>query len=464
MRERHSQRSLICFLSLSALLTWGPSALADGAKGDDAAADIQAENTGRTERIDRTPTRETVDRADDPFDVRADIEAKQNRYVPAVFPFAGGNSDVGVQLGVAGNVTRFQGQSRPYAWALNGVLTTSIKPADTGGIVLAQHDYVLRFVAPDMLEHRVKLDLITEFVRTIDAGYWGIGNATSAPFPPGKDAFGRTFQYLRTEARERMILRLTTGTPLDVVVGGILRYETPEVYAGSKLAVDVVGADAHGNSVLGRTPMALAGGALGIMVDTRDTQFVTRRGVFYQVGAGVTTGSAEGVRYGQLSAVLAHYVSLSRTFTFASRFIGSFEFGDVPFYDLQQGGVFEPQYMLGGANGVRGVPQGRYAGRVKVLSNLELRATPLSPFVLFRRPFLVGSTLFVDAGRAFADYRNDPIADGRTLAPKLGAGAGIFAFWGSSALFRVEVAYSPDAVSQNPNLPVGIYVADGLMF
>jgi hypothetical protein len=157
-------------------------------------------------------------------------------------------------------------------------------------------------------------------------------------------------------------------------------------------------------------------------------------------------------------------VSLSRAFTFASRFVGSFMFGDVPFYDLQQGGVFEPQYMIGGVNGVRGVPQGRYAGHVKVVSNTEVRITPLNPFTLFSQPLLFGSTLFVDAGRTFADYRPDPAVDGHTLAPKFGVGGGLFVFWGSSALFRIEVAYSPDAVSQNPNLPVGIYVADGLMF
>jgi hypothetical protein len=90
--------------------------------------------------------------------------------------------------------------------------------------------------------------------------------------------------------------------------------------------------------------------------------------------------------------------------------------------------------------------------------------TPVRPFTVLSRPFLVGTTTFFDAGRAFADYRPDPILDGNKLDPKFGVGVGIFAFWGSSALFRVEVAYSPDAVSENPHLPIGIYVADGLMF
>jgi hypothetical protein len=31
-------------------------------------------------------------------------------------------------------------------------------------------------------------------------------------------------------------------------------------------------------------------------------------------------------------------------------------------------------------------------------------------------------------------------------------------------MLRIEAAYSPDAVSENPTLPVGIYVEDGTMF
>jgi len=215
--------------------------------------------------------------------------------------------------------------------------------------------------------------------------------------------------------------------------------------------------------VRGGVPMTLAGVSAGLIYDTRDTEFITRRGGFYQLGGGVTVGSEEKVRYGSASAVIANYLSLSRAFTIASRIVASLQFGEVPFYDLQQGGNFEPQYLIGGANGVRGVPLGRYAGPIKAVSNTELRTTPLRPFTLFSRPFLVGATTFVDIGRVFADYRPESL-DGKSIGIKYGVGGGIFALWGSSALFRVEIAYSPDAVSENPNLPIGIYVADGLMF
>jgi hypothetical protein len=47
---------------------------------------------------------------------------------------------------------------------------------------------------------------------------------------------------------------------------------------------------------------------------------------------------------------------------------------------------------------------------------------------------------------------------------KYGVGGGLFLQWGEAAIFRVEVAYSPDAVAENPDFPVGLYVSDGLMF
>lgn len=36
--------------------------------------------------------------------------------------------------------------------------------------------------------------------------------------------------------------------------------------------------------------------------------------------------------------------------------------------------------------------------------------------------------------------------------------------WGDGALFRAEVAFSPDAIEARPDFPLGIYLADGVMF
>ena len=72
--------------------------------------------------------------------------------------------------------------------------------------------------------------------------------------------------------------------------------------------------------------------------------------------------------------------------------------------------------------------------------------------------------MFFDAGRVWSDYHAISPADGTSLGLKYGVGGGVFLQWGEAAIFRVEVAYSPDAESENPGFPLGIYVSDGLMF
>jgi hypothetical protein len=382
------------------------------------------------------------------------------RYELAGFPIVGGNSDIGVQFGGAVTYTRFFDTARPYLWNIDLLLSASVKN-DAGGLRMVQQSHVLRLDAPDLLGGRLRLDTRASFQRTINAGYYGLGNDASpeADRLAAQPGLGRLFQYIQQEGRVRGIARVHTGTPFDLALGGNLRVETPDTYGGSTLADDVAS-----GAVVGGRPAVLATLSAGTMVDTRDSEFITRTGIFYQIGASATVGSAEQVAYGELAAVLAHYAPLGGPFIFASRFVGSFQVGRVPFYDLLQGGVFEPQYLFGGETGIRGVPNGRYSGRVKIVTNTEIRATPFPRFELLGQRFRIGTTTFFDAGRVWEDYAVISRQDGTSLGLKYGVGGGLFLQWGEAAIFRVEAAYSPDAVAENPGFPIGIYVADGLMF
>jgi hypothetical protein len=376
------------------------------------------------------------------------------RYELAGFPILGGNTDIGFQFGVAGTLTRFYDQAFPYFWNIDLLLSASIK--DTGGLRLAQQSHVLRLDAPDLFSGRLRLDTRVSFQRTINAGYYGIGNAAFTKASP---------EYIQEEGRVRMIGRTHTNVSGIDFAGAVnFRYEAPGVKSGTKLAQDLAGGQPGIPVPIGNLDAFLAGIGGGVMYDTRDSEFVTRRGVFYQLGAGATVGTSQQVAYGEAAMVLAHYAPLVGPFLFASRFVLSFQFGRVPFYDLAQGGVFEPQYLLGGETGVRGVPQGRYAGRVKVLSNLEVRSLPFPSFKLLGERFRIGTSTFFDAGRVWSDYATISRADGAKLGLKYGIGGGLFLQWGEAAIFRIEAAYSPDAVAENPGLPLGIYVSDGLMF
>ncbi len=401
----------------------------------------------------------------EPFDVgaRHDVALEPRRYELAGFPVLGGNSDIGLQFGAALTYTRFFDTASPYLWNIDLLLSGSVKD-DQNGFRLVQQSHVLRFDAPDLLEGRLRLDTRGSFQRTINAGYYGVGNASQAGPSIGQSTLGRRYQYVQDEGRVRTIARWHAAPPVDVALGTNLRYEAPEVYGGSKLSEDSSTASGGQAPVAGAQAALVASIAAGIMVDTRDSEFVTRKGFFYQLGTSAVVSSSESVGYGEASAVLSHYAPLGNALIFASRFVASFQFGRVPFYNLQQGGVFEPQGLLGGETGVRGVPQGRYAGRAKMIANTEIRATPFRRFQVLGQRMRVGTTAFVDVGRVWSDYAAVSPADGYSLSLKYGVGGGLFLQWGEAAIFRFEVAYSPDAVSENPGFPVGLYVSDGLMF
>jgi hypothetical protein len=402
--------------------------------------------------------------APQPATSSAEGKLPPRRYELAGFPIIGGNSDIGVQFGGAATYTRFYDETFPYLWNIDLLLSASVKD-DTEGFRLVQQSHVLRFDAPDLLGGRLRLDTRGSFQRTINAGFYGVGDATTAGLLPGQTTIGQSYQYTQLEGRVRSIARVHTGTPFDLALGANLRIEAPTTYAGSLLAQDVAATDASGRTILPGGQTALLGGlAAGVIIDNRDSEFITRRGFFYQLGVGATVGSAEQVSYGEVSAVLAHFAPIGGPFIFASRFVASLQVGRVPFYDLQQGGVFESQYLFGGEQGVRGVPNGRYAGRAKLVSNTEIRGTPFPRFKLLGQRLLIGLTTFFDVGRVWSDYTVISAADGNNIDLKFGVGAGTFLQWGEAAIFRVEAAYSPDAVSENPGFPLGIYVSDGLMF
>jgi hypothetical protein len=385
--------------------------------------------------------------------------ATLRRYELAGFPIIGGNSDIGFQFGGAATLTRFYDRAFPYLWNADLLLSASLK--DVNGLRLVQQSHVLRLDAPDLLNGRLRVDTRANFQHTINSGYYGIGNLTSVdPTSVGKSYYW----YTNDESRVRVLSRIHMGHSIDIALGTILRYEAPENYPGSRLEQDLAGPHGSPTTAVGGNSMFLAGIGAGMMMDTRDSEFVTRRGIFYQIGVGATVGSADGVAYGNASAILSNYAPIGPLFVFASRFIASFQFGRVPFYDLAQAGTFEPQYLLGSESGVRGVPEGRYRGPIMMATNFEIRGTPFPRFRLFGERFRIGTTTFFDAGRSWSDYSVISPADGNLVGLRFGVGGGAFLQWGEAAIFRLEVAYSPDAVSENPNLPIGIYVADGMMF
>jgi hypothetical protein len=378
-------------------------------------------------------------------------------------PILGGNTDIGFQIGVAATFTRVSPHYTPYRWKIDGLVSASIKDGPRGPEA-AQQSHDLRIDVPRALGGKIRIMPAVFYERTVNAGYFGVGNATQA-LPNSDGTFGSRYQYIHREVRARVNMRTPIGGAHSVMYGLTLRNVHPTSYAGSRLDLDSRRVDEEGEPYirgLGSMNHVILSG--GLIRDTRDNEITPRSGGFdqYAFRVGGATPTRDRVGYGGLNLILRRYIPLGGGFVFAVRGLVDALAGNVAFYDLSQGGAFIPLDLPGGAQGVRGVPNGRYQGLIKIVGNVELRMTHLR-FRLFGDDFRVGNNIFFDTGRVFAKYGPDD-RDGKGLGLKYGVGAGVFVVWGTAAVFRVEFAYSPDAVSVNPNFPIGVYAADGQMF
>jgi hypothetical protein len=386
-------------------------------------------------------------------------------------PIVGGNTDIGFQMGLAGTLARVGPRWQPYRWKIDGLVSASVKGGPRGTEVVQQsHD--IRIDVPRALSGRLRIMPAVFFERTVNAGYFGIGNAAPA-VANSEGVFGNRYQYVHQEVRARVNLRSALEGPYSIMYGLTLRHVAPEAYPGSKLDLDSRLLERGGDPLTARDGDPLIRGlnplghgilSGGLIYDTRDNEITPNKGAFdqYAMRAGVAIPTREDVRYLGVNWILRRYVPLGRSFVLAGRAFADLLFGNVAFYDLSQGGAFTPLDMPGGAQGIRGVPNGRYQGLVKLVGNVELRVTHLH-FRLFGDDFKIGNNVFFDTGRVFASYSADD-RDGKGVGLKYGVGGGMFVVWGTAAVFRIEIAYSPDASAANPGFPFGIYAADGQMF
>jgi outer membrane protein assembly factor BamA len=380
----------------------------------------------------------------------------------AGFPIIGGSSDIGFQFGLVATISRFQDDIRPYRWNLDVFLSAAVKPGSGFTQEVAQSNIDI----PGLYGGKLRLNPQISYTQTNNLGYFGLGNASSADVPSTAAADPKLyFQSIQHEVLFRAQARVNLGLPFDLVPLFVYRYEDPSAYTGSKLETDAMapGSD-EAPDALGLRPLSLVSIGGGIVFDTRDNEQFPHRGHYHQFGIKFVEGVpfTADVRYGQDSSVFAWFVPLGGSLVFASRALLDLQFGNVPFYDLFTGGPFKTQYMIGGSAGIRGVPIGRYLGRIKVIVNEELRAM-LWHFRVFGQPFHIGTGVFFDTGRLWLDYSFKAPQDGSFPGLKWGTGVGGYLIWGQAAVFRIEVAYSPSATAFG-GWPIAVYLQDNMMF
>jgi hypothetical protein len=390
----------------------------------------------------------------------------RRRYEPAGFPIIAGSSDTGFQFGLVATLSWFANGVKPYAWNMDLLATMSIKGKENGGsgIEIAQEGLQWNIDWPGLFGGNVRLNPQTSYTRTINVGYFGLGNASSAVKPAGVKDPNRYHEFIEDVLYQRVLARIDVVPPFGVLASMQVRYVDPETYPGSKLVADEQVLGTSGAPVLyAQRPLTLLSGGVGLFYDSRDNEIYTHSGMYHQIGIRYEQGIPLGdsVRYGEAGAILTGFLPLGESYVLAGRLWADQQFGHVPFFDLLVAGPFQLKEAPGGSSGVRGVPIGRYLGPTKIIGNVELRGLP-AHFIIAKQRIRLGGDLFIDAGRIWSAPAFS-LLDGNGIGLKYGVGGGGYILWGQAAIFRIEVAYSPDATATG-GLPVGIYVEDGTMF
>jgi outer membrane protein assembly factor BamA len=368
----------------------------------------------------------------------------------------GGTTDIGVGAGGFAGVTRVRQGYEPYVWNLESAGLVTFKPSEGSGIFVPYQDLYMQLGVPRLFGSASELRVRASYTSESTLRYYGVGDSSSdAP------SAGRTssyFSYARTHPSLLLDLRLPVVAHVVAHVGARYTHNWLDVPAGSKLADDMRSAEPAVRSLLGPTRShAVALFAYGVQWDDRDSEVSPHRGSLDEAAVRLSPGGAGSFpyRYGEATIDARLYVPLgSRRLTLALRTVGDVLFGDPPFYALPR---VDDDYAVGGLNGVRGVPAGRYLGKAKVFGSAEVRAD-ITEFRALARGMLFGLAAFFDAGRVWADTAPHPELDGTGLGLKYGVGGGVRLQSGKAFVLRGDIAWSPDA------RPLGAYFAIGQTF
>ncbi|MGI5865481.1 MAG: Omp85 family outer membrane protein [Myxococcales bacterium] len=317
------------------------------------------------------------------------LEREAERSVDTlVVPLASFNSDDKLGFGLAGGAYVYGGGRRPYAHAFAGQVFMT-----TGGV----QSHFLRYDGPQFLGSGVRLEGRLDYRREKFAPYFGPGN-NSAPDFEGEERSG-LYTYERLNAGGWVRVRIgTPGAVPQPYVGYSFRFTSVRPHEGSLLEQQrPLGVEG------GRTGQVL----VGIVRDTRDDESDPSRGGSQELALRIgSRATGSDYDYGQATLTVRHFVPLGRWLVLGGRVAGDWLFGDVPFYEWPNLGGLLGAEGIGGISSVRGIARHRYTGTLKLLANVELRATLAEPRILGRR-IKVGGVLFADAGRAWFEESYD---------------------------------------------------------
>ncbi|HET8624071.1 MAG TPA: hypothetical protein VFM14_10950 [Gemmatimonadales bacterium] len=270
-------------------------------------------------------------------------------------------------------------------------------------------------------------------VREARFGFYGLGNATvkdEALEGPDNKLFYRVRR--RTYRVNAEITRQLAG-PLHAALLGELvsaRFTAPDDQPS--LFGQTYGPELDNQDASAR---------LALVVDTRDNEYNTQRGLLLETGLQVATG---GGNYERVYGIARGWLTPREGTTLAARLAGSQLYG-APTLDARFiiPGWERPVLVLGGNFSHRGLDLPRFAGSGVLFGNFEVRQEVFG----FGPYGAIGVIGFVDAGRVFEGDKFRLTFDDL----KVGGGGGIAVRILRSTIFTFTVGRGPDGTNIDLN-------------
>jgi outer membrane protein assembly factor BamA len=265
----------------------------------------------------------------------------------------------------------------PYA----GLLSIDVGTGFTGARMA-----VARFHAP-LLKKGWRLATTVGATRESRFSYFGLGNGTKNSGDSVTKSQPHFYEARRARYFGNVEISRQIKGPLYLAVSGGVEHSNlsdlsgPSLFRAENGTSDVSDTDARGRATL--------------VLDTRDNEFNTTKGLFAQ--ASVTAGSG-GDGYTRVSADVRAYLPLREGTVLAARVAGSGLSDGAPLNARYEIPIWEGETsVLGGAYSHRGLLFQRLAGRGVLFGNAEVRHDLLNLGDLGAFTLLA----FVDAGRVF---------------------------------------------------------------
>jgi hypothetical protein len=364
---------------------------------------------------------------------------------PGVLPAAAYSTDTGLGIGVVGSLALLDPSLLPYRFRVEAQLYASGKEAPGGGFELVQHDDYVIIEVPGLAGGALRLRGRLGFNKTTTAGYYGVGNDAAAD-PEKVAAIPHYTDVDLLQIRVELGARVRVRDALELLAigrGGVIGVG---VYPGSKLDEDRGG-------LTGVTDHGEVGATVGVVSDTRDHELWPHRGFLADVSLRAGAGIGEAYGYGGATLAARGFVPLLGDLALGARLVADALLGEPPFDELTRVGGLSAGDATGGGSSLRGVPGGRYRGKLKLLGGMELRLRGPEWRIGSQR-FHLGTVGFVDAGRVWSDAG----LDGSGLGLTLGIGGGLRVQWGETFVVRADIGYGPREQT------TGLYIDVGQVF